>query len=161
MALFDKERTNLAASLNPAAPDTRANSGTALLQDLFVGDLGGASAASRYAFGVTTLGNLRKAGNLDDYTAFASRFLSGTARPYLGTSERYGALVGQIRRDTVSLGGDPTGMLVDAQTRSADGIETLVRQSAAQKDEIAALRKDLNRFAAQVVTLQARQTKAA
>lgn len=157
MALFDTQRRQMN---QPAEEAAGVNSGTALLQDLLVGDAGGLSLQARYAAGVSTLGNLRRSGDLDAYTSFASRFL-GTARSYLGTSERFGQFVGRVRNDTVALGGDPTGMLVDVQTRTADATEGSLRALNLQTEEIKALRSEIAKFASQVATLQARQTKAA
>lgn len=157
--LQDTLREALAATTTTTADSGIAtNSGTALLQNLLVGEAGGLSAQARFAGGVATLSNLRRSGNLDAYTSFASQFL-GTARGYLGTSERFGDLTAQIKRDTVALGGDPTGLLrsIDVQTRTADGVEGLLRQLNVQTDEIKSLRRELAKLGSQMVTLQQRR----
>lgn len=153
--LLATQRTSLAEQLNGSGSGA-ARSGSALMQDLlFAGDYGMTDAA-RYAGGVTVLSKYKRAGDLENYTS-TLRNLIPLARDYLGTSERYGTFMSDARRDLARLGGDPDGLLQDAQVRTASGIESLLAETKLQKAEVTALRKEMANIGAVLTTLMARK----
>jgi hypothetical protein len=128
-----------------------------LLQELLYGEASGMTGAARFAAGQTVLEKYRRAGDLDAYTSAAQRFLPG-ARDYLGSSERYGDMVADMRKTIARMGGDPDGLLqsVNYQSRTADGVERLVSVGTLTHDEMKALRAEIGRLSAQIAALARR-----
>lgn len=150
-AVVDANRTSSVAQIT--ASSTGGASG--LMEELLYGSASGMTGAGRYAAGKGVLDTYRRSGDLAGYTAAASRFLPG-AREYLGTSERYGSLVSEIRGAISALGGDPNGLLQDAQYRTADGVEALVRSNNVTNDELKAMRTELANLGARIESLTRR-----
>lgn len=146
-ALFDVQRRQLAESVT-------VNSGRSLMEELTVGGLGALSGAGRYAAGLRILGDARQSGDLDRYTA-AVRTVLPQARDYLGTSERYGALVAEVGRTVRSMGGDPLGLssMLQGQGAMNDNLERIYgiqnSQLSVQRDLLA----EISRMRAEMAAL--------
>ena len=118
--------------------------GNDLAVQLTVGGLGGLSPEAQYLAGLQYLNSARGQG-IEAFTRAAQAVLPA-ARSYLGTSERYSALVAGIGSDLRRMGGDPNGLtaLLDAQARGTASLERIAGFSeqslTVQQDTLAAIR---------------------
>lgn len=156
-ALIAAGRTDTLAQLraaNDVAPASPLNSGTDLLEQLTVGGMGGLSGSSSYAAGLKLLQSAKASRDLDRYTS-AARTVLPQARNYLGTSERYAALVADVSRTTRSLGGDPVGLgtFLEGQAAGNQALERIYGLSNVQVTELRGMRAELSRLNAVIVTL--------
>jgi hypothetical protein len=133
-------------------------SGRSLMEELTVGGLGGLAPNARYAAGLRVLQDARRSGNLDRITA-AARSILPQARDFLGTSERYGALVADIGRDVRRLGGDPVGLgvFLEGQAAGNNALERIYGLTNSQLSELQAMNKELARLNAVITTLMQRR----
>lgn len=150
-ALFDTQRKTLAAQ-------SGFGSGSALMEELTVGGLGGLTSAGRYAAGMKLLQDARASGDLDRISA-AARSVLPVARDYLGTSERFGELVADISRDVRKLGGDPVGLgvFLEGQAAANMTLDRIYSLGNSQLSELRGMRTEIARLNAVITTLMQRQ----
>ena len=150
-ALFDTQRKTLAAQ-------SGFGSGSALMEELTVGGLGGLTSAGRYAAGMKLLQDARASGDLDRISA-AARSVLPVARDYLGTSERFGGLVADISRDVRKLGGDPVGLgvFLEGQAAANMTLDRIYSLGNSQLSELRGMRTEIARLNAVITTLMQRQ----
>lgn len=131
-----------------------------LLAQLTVGGAGGLSPDAQYLAGLQLL-QQRRGGSLESY-AEAVQFLLPAARGYLGTSERYSALVAGIGADVRGMGGDPAGLaaILEAQSGGAAAIDRFAGLQSVTNDELRGLRSDLRTMILELEVLIARRTAA-
>ena len=97
-----------------------------------------------------------------DFAQTAQRVLP-VARDFLGTSERYAALVADVAGTVTGAGGDPTGLgaLLQAQVDGGDALrETFARYGERQLDVATATLTEFRRLASAIEALMARRTAA-
>jgi tape measure domain-containing protein len=138
-----------------------------LLSQLAFGAGSALSPEQQYFAAISTLSNARHdlaaGGALSDYTSTAQQVLP-IARDYLGTSQRYAALVADVAGTVGQAGGDPAGLaaLLANQVDSTDNLSALYATIAnKQLDTANATLAELKRLAGTLEALIARQTAAA
>ena len=127
--MVDIEKTlaaeRLAIQEKYAADSQRASQ--SLLTELTIGNQSALAPEQRYFAGLSLLNDARHSldagGALSDFTAIAQQVLP-VARDFLGTSERYAALVAEVAGAVASKGGDPAGLstLLQAQVDGTDAL---------------------------------------
>lgn len=150
------------------ADSSLANAKTAqgLLNQLAFGAGSALSPEQQYFASLSVLSNARQdlaaGGALSDYTSTAQQVLP-VARDYLGTSQRYAALVADVASTVGSAGGDPAGLgtLLASQVDSTDNLSVLYASIANQQlDTANATLAELKRLASTLEAMIARQTAA-
>jgi hypothetical protein len=137
-----------------------------LLTQLAFGAGSALSPEQQYFAALSTLSNAKHdlvaGGALSDYASAAQQVLP-VARSYLGTSQRYAALVADIAGTVGKAGGDPAGLgaLLTAQVDSTDNLAGVYATIAnKQLDTANATLAELKRLASTLEALIARQTAA-
>ena len=137
-----------------------------LLTQLTLGAGSALAPEQQYFAGLSLLNDARRnldaGGALSDFTAVAQQVLP-VARDFLGTSERYAALVAEVAGTVSAKGGDPAGLgtLLQAQVDGTDALrDTFARYGQQQVDVASATLSELRRLASTLEALIARQTAA-
>lgn len=137
-----------------------------VLGDLSYGGLSALAPEQKYFASLTALNQARQAldagGTLADFTSVAQQVLP-VARDFLGTSERYAALVADIAGAVASKGGDPAGLsgLLQAQVDGTDALrDTFARYGDQQLSVASATLNELRRLASAIEALMARSVAA-
>jgi tape measure domain-containing protein len=154
----------LAIEKQYAAQSKQASQG--LLTQLAFGAGSALSPEQQYFAALSVLNTARHdldaGGNLSAYASAAQQVLP-VARDYLGTSQRYAALVADIAGTVSGAGGDPAGLgaLLTAQVDSTDNLAGVYATIAnKQLDTANATLAELKRLASTLEALIARQTAA-
>ncbi len=166
--MVDIEKTlaaeRLAIQEKYAADSKRASQ--SLLTELTVGNQSALAPEQRYFAGLSLLNdarhNLDAGGALSDFTAVAQQVLP-VARDFLGTSERYAALVAEVAGAVASKGGDPAGLstLLQAQVDGTDALRDVFARYGDQQLTVAsATLSELRRLASVLEALMARSLAA-
>ena len=166
--MVDIERTlaaeRLAIQEKYAADSKRASQ--SLLTELTIGNQSALAPEQRYFAGLSLLNNARHnldtGGALSDFTAVAQQVLP-VARDFLGTSERYAALVAEVAGAVASKGGDPAGLstLLQAQVDGTDALRDVFARYGDQQLTVAsATLSELRRLASVLEALMARSLAA-
>ena len=166
--MVDIERTlaaeRLAIQEKYAADSKRASQ--SLLTELTIGNQSALAPEQRYFAGLSLLNDARHSldagGALSDFTAVAQQVLP-VARDFLGTSERYAALVAEIAGAVASKGGDPAGLstLLQAQVDGTDALRDVFARYGDQQLTVAsATLGELRRLASVLEALMARSLAA-
>ena len=166
--MVDIEKTlaaeRLAIQEKYAADSKRASQ--SLLTELTIGNQSALAPEQRYFAGLSLLNNARHnldaGGALSDFTAVAQQVLP-VARDFLGTSERYAALVAEVAGAVASKGGDPAGLstLLQAQVDGTDALRDVFARYGDQQLTVAsATLSELRRLASVLEALMARSLAA-
>ncbi|MCX7275504.1 MAG: hypothetical protein NTV19_20715 [Burkholderiales bacterium] len=166
--MVDIEKTlaaeRLAIQEKYAADSKRASQ--SLLTELTIGNQSALAPEQRYFAGLSLLNdarhNLDAGGALSDFTAVAQQVLP-VARDFLGTSERYAALVAEVAGAVASKGGDPAGLstLLQAQVDGTDALRDVFARYGEQQLTVAsATLSELRRLASVLEALMARSLAA-
>ena len=166
--MVDIEKTlaaeRLAIQEKYAADSKRASQ--SLLSELTIGNQSALAPEQRYFAGLSLLNdarhNLDTGGALSDFTAVAQQVLP-VARDFLGTSERYAALVAEVAGVVASKGGDPAGLstLLQAQVDGTDALRDVFARYGDQQLTVAsATLSELRRLASVLEALMARSLAA-
>lgn len=147
------------------ATDSR-SAGQSLLLQLAIGSGSALAPEQQYFAGLSVLNSARArleaGGALSDFTSVASQILP-VARDFLGTSERYAALVADIAGVVGSRGGDPAGLsaLLQAQVNGTDALRDVFASYGQQQLGVAsATLSEIRRLASSLEAYIARQTAA-
>ena len=140
--------------------------GQSLLADLAFGTQSALAPEQKYFAALSLLndarGKLAAGGGVDDFSQTARQVLP-VARDFLGTSERYAALVADVAGAVAGKGGDPAGLgaLLQAQVDGGDALrETFARYGERQLDVATATLTEFRRLASAIEALLARRTAA-
>ncbi len=166
--MVDIEKTlaaeRLAIQEKYAADSKRASQ--SLLTELTIGNQSALAPEQRYFAGLSLLNDARHSldagGALSDFTAVAQQVLP-VARDFLGTSERYAALVAEVAGAVASKGGDPAGLstLLQAQVDGTDALRDVFARYGDQQLTVAsATLSELRRLASVLEALMARSLAA-
>lgn len=146
-----------------AARDAALGSGAGLLRELAFGAGSALAPEQKYFAALSTLSNARAdfmAGGTPDAFVTVARDVLPVARDFLGTSERYAALVAEVAGAVTSRGGDPAGLgaLLQAQVEGTDSLrETFARYGSQQVDVASQTLAELRRLASTLEALIARR----
>jgi len=134
-----------------------------LLTNLTIGSQSALAPEQQYFAGLSLLNDARHTldagGALSDYTAIAQQVLP-VARDFLGTSERYAALVAEVASVVSTKGGDTAGLgsLLQAQVDGTDALrDTFARYGQQQVDVASATLTEIRRLASSIEALIARK----
>ena len=143
-----------------AADSKRASQ--SLLTELTIGNQSALAPEQRNFAGLSLLNDARHSldagGALSDFTTVAQQVLP-VARDFLGTSERYAALVAEVAGAVASKGGDPAGLstLLQAQVDGTDALRDVFARYGDQQLTVAsATLSELRRLASVLEALMAR-----
>lgn len=146
-----------------AARDAALGSGAGLLRELTFGGGSALAPEQQYFAALSTLNaartDLAGGGSIDGFVSVARDVLPA-ARNFLGTSERYAALVAEVAGAITSRGGDPAGLgaLLQAQVQGTDSLrETFARYGEKQVDVASQTLAELRRLASTLEALIARR----
>jgi hypothetical protein len=146
-----------------AARDAALGSGAGLLRELAFGGGSALAPEQRYFAALSTLNTARNdlqgGGTVDAFVTVARDVLP-VAKDFLGTSERYAALVAEVAGAVTSRGGDPAGLgaLLQAQVDGTDSLrDTFARYGEKQVDVASQTLTELRRLASTLEALIARR----
>ena len=146
-----------------ARTDATNASARSLLADLTIGNTSARAPEQRYFAGLSLLNDAKQqldaGGALSDYTTVAQQVLP-VARDFLGTSQRYAALVADVASTVASKGGDTAGLgsLLQAQVDGTDALrDTPARYGQQQVDVASATLTELRRLASTLEALIGRR----
>lgn len=137
-----------------------------ILGGLTYGGLSPLAPEQRYFASLTALNQARQAltegGSVADFASVAQQVLP-VARDFLGTSERYAALVADVASAVASSGGDPAGLssLLQAQVEGTDALKDVFSRYGDQQYSVAnATLSEIKRLASAIEALMARSVAA-
>lgn len=139
---------------------------TSILGGLAYGGLSPLAPEQKYFASLTALNQARQAldegGSVAEFASIAQQVLP-VARDFLGTSERYAALVADVASAVASNGGDPAGLsgLLQAQVEGTDALKDVLSRYGEQQYSVAnATLSEIKRLASAIEALMARSVAA-